>query len=114
MASDWKERLGVVYSTNPDFRFEKGEEETSETLPPGKQDLRVRLDKKQREGKSVTLITGYVGKEEDLQELAKWLKTKLGVGGSAKEGEILIQGDFVQRVLDLLAQGGYKAKKLGG
>lgn len=114
MASDWKERLGVVYSTNPDFRFEKGEEETSETLPPGKQDLRVRLDKKQRKGKSVTLITGYVGKEEDLQELAKWLKTKLGVGGSAKEGEILIQGDFVQRVLDLLAQGGYKAKKLGG
>jgi translation initiation factor 1 len=114
MASDWKERLGVVYSTNPDFRFEKGEEETSETLPPGKQDLRVRLDKKQRKGKSVTLITGYVGKEEDLQELAKWLKTKLGVGGSAKEGEILIQGDFVQRVLDLLAQGGYKAKKSGG
>ena len=114
MASDWKERLGVVYSTNPDFRFEKGEEETSETLPPGKQDLRVRLDKKQRKGKSVTLISGYVGKEEDLQELAKWLKTKLGVGGSAKEGEILIQGDFVQRVLDLLAQGGYKAKKSGG
>lgn len=114
MASDWKDRLGVVYSTNPDFRFEKGEEETKVTLPPGKQDLRVRLDKKQRKGKSVTLITGFTGTEEDLQEMAKWLKTKLGVGGSAKEGEILIQGDFVQRVLDLLAQGGYKAKKSGG
>lgn len=114
MASDWKERLGVVYSTNPDFRFEKGEEEAAETLPPAKQDLRVRLDKKQRKGKSVTLISGYVGKEEDLEELARWLKTKLGVGGSAKEREILIQGDFVLRVLDLLIQAGYKAKKSGG
>lgn len=114
MASDWKERLGVVYSTNPDFRFEKGEEEASETLPPANQDLRVRLDKKQRKGKSVTLITGYAGKEEDLEKLARWLKTKLGVGGSAKEGEILIQGDFLLRVLDLLIQAGYKAKKSGG
>ncbi|HNZ70251.1 MAG: translation initiation factor [Prolixibacteraceae bacterium] len=114
MASDWKERLGVVYSTNPDFRFEKGEEEALVTLPPGKQDLRVRLDKKQRKGKAVTLITGFKGREEDSQELARWLKIRLGVGGSAKEGEIIIQGDFVQRVLDLLAQEGYKARKSGG
>ncbi len=114
MGSDWKERLGMVYSTNPDFRFPKEEEEASETLPPGKQDLRVRLDKKQRKGKSVTLVTGFNGKEEELQELARWLKTKLGVGGSAKEGEIIIQGDFVGRVMELLIQSGYKVKKSGG
>ncbi len=114
MASDWKERLGVVYSTNPEFQFQKEAEGTAATLPPEKQDLRVRLDRKQRKGKSVTLITGFQGSDAALQELARWLKTKLGVGGSAKEGEVIIQGDFVQRVLDLLAQGGYKAKKSGG
>lgn len=114
MASDWKERLGVVYSTNPEFSFEKKEEGTAANLPPEKQDLRVRLDKKQRKGKSVTLITGFQGSDGALQELARWLKTKLGVGGSAKEGEIIIQGEFVVRVMELLQQSGYKVKKSGG
>ena len=112
--TDWKERLGVVYSTNSDFKFQQEENESTETLPPSKQNLRVTLDRKQRKGKSVTLITGYIGREEDLEVLAKLLKTKCGVGGTAKNGEILIQGDFCQKVMDLLLQNGYKAKRSGG
>jgi translation initiation factor 1 len=111
---DWKERLGVVYSTNSDFKFQQEENESTETPPPSKQNLRVMLDKKQRKGKSVTLITGFTGKEEDLQALAKLLKTKCGVGGTAKEGEILIQGDFVQKLLEILQQLNYKVKRSGG
>jgi translation initiation factor 1 len=112
--TDWKDRLGVVYSTNSDFKFQHEENESTETLPPAKQNLRVMLDKKQRKGKSVTLITGFVGKEEDLQALAKLLKTKCGVGGTAKVGEILIQGDFCNKVLEILHQLNYKAKRSGG
>jgi translation initiation factor 1 len=112
--TDWKDRLGVVYSTNPDFTFRKEEEGSAETLPPAKQNLRVQLDKKQRKGKSVTLITGFSGSEKDLEVLAKTLKTKCGVGGTAKDGEILIQGDFCQKVLDILHQLNYKAKRSGG
>ena len=112
--TDWKERLGVVYSTNSDFKFQQEENESTETLPPSKQNLRVTLDRKQRKGKSVTLITGFIGREEDLEALAKLLKTKCGVGGTAKDGEILIQGDFCQKVMDLLLQNGYKAKRSGG
>jgi translation initiation factor 1 len=111
---DWKDRLGVVYSTNPEFSFQKEENGDISNLPPAQQNLRVQLDRKQRKGKSVTLITGFIGREEDLEALAKLLKTKCGVGGTAKDGEILIQGDFCQKVLDLLLQNGYKAKRSGG
>lgn len=111
--NDWKARLGMVYSTNPDFQYTTDEEDAVETLEPGKQDLRVWLDRKQRGGKVVTLIKGFVGSEEDLQALAKMLKTKCGVGGAAKEGEILIQGDHRDRVVELLTKSGYRCKKAG-
>jgi len=113
MANDWKDRLGMVYSTNPDFNFET-EKEEEQTLPPQQQKLIVMLDRKKRKGKSVTLVTGFVGSEDDLKELGKMLKTKCGVGGSVKDGEIIIQGDFRERVIELLKEVGYKVKKSGG
>ncbi len=111
--NDWKARLGMVYSTNPDFEFETDEAPQAVTLAPEKQNLRVWLDRKQRGGKVVTLVKGFVGRDEDLQALAKELKTKCGVGGAAKEGEILIQGDHRDRVVELLTKGGYRCKKAG-
>ncbi len=114
MANDWKDRLGVVYSTNPDFEFTNDEESEQETLPPKKQNLRVSLDRKKRKGKSVTLITGFVGTEADLKTLGKLLKTKCGVGGTAKDDEILIQGDFCQKVIDILKGNHYNVKQSGG
>ena len=100
--NDWKDRLGVLYSTNPDFQYNTGEEEEEETLPKEKQLLRISLDKRNRGGKMVTLITGFRGKTADLEQLGKWLKMKCGVGGSTKDGEIIVQGDWLTKVLDLL------------
>jgi translation initiation factor 1 len=108
---DWKDRLGVVYSTNPDFQYETSSVEEVETLPAAQQKLIVSIDRRARAGKQVTLVKGFVGRDEDLAALAKTLKTKCGVGGSAKEGEIIIQGDFRDRVVDLLKGMGYNAKR---
>lgn len=106
---------GMVFSTNPDFDPEDYIEEEAETLPPEEQNLRILLDRKQRKGKTVTLITGFEGKEEDIQDLGKKLKGLCGAGGSVKNGEILIQGDFRDRILEHLQKNGFtKTKKSGG
>lgn len=107
-----KQNGNIVYSTNPDFEYE--EKEKISTPPNNQQQLRVMLDKKQRGGKKVTLVTGFIGSDEDLQNLGKKLKQLCGTGGSAKEGEIIIQGDFRERVLSQLLKEGYKAKAAGG
>ena len=111
--NDWKSRLGMVYSTNPDFEYRTDERTEPETLPPARQQLRVWLDRKQRAGKVVTLVRGFVGREADLADLARLLKTRCGVGGAAKEGEIIIQGDHRDRVAELLIRSGYRCKKAG-
>ena len=109
-----KKRVNVVYSTNPDYSYDHDDEEQMETLDPSEQNLKVILDRKQRKGKSVTLVTGFVGDENDLKELGKVLKSKCGVGGTVKNNEIMIQGDFRPKVLDILGGLGYKAKQSGG
>lgn len=113
--NDWKDRLNVVYSTNPDYNYNIEDDQEQETLDKNKQNLRVSLDKKNRGGKVVTLITGFIGTDNDMKELGKMLKSKCGVGGSAKDGEIIVQGDFKQKVIELLIKDGYtKTKGTGG
>ena len=109
--NDWKERLNIVYSPNPDYNYEMNDDEEQTTLPSAQQRLRVQLDRKNRGGKVVTLVTGFVGTDNGLKELGKLLKSKCGVGGSAKDGEIIVQGDFKQRVIDLLKAEGYTQTK---
>lgn len=114
MTKDWKERLGMVYSTNPNYQFEKEEDDSQDTLIPKQQKLIVSLDKRNRKGKAVTLISGFIGQSDDLEQLVKLLKTKCGVGGTVKDGNILIQGDFRDKVVAILHGEGYQAKRSGG
>jgi len=110
--NDWKSRLGVMYSTNPDFSYNTGDESEESTRLAAKQQLRISLDKRNRGGKMVTLITGFVGTTDDLTALGKMLKVKCGVGGSAKDGEIIIQGDFRKKVLEILQKEGYEKSRI--
>jgi translation initiation factor 1 len=107
-------RKNIVYSTNPDFNYDGEELNEIDTLPPGDQKLYVSIDRKQRKGKEVTLVEGFEGSVEDLKHLAKLLKSACGVGGSAKDNEIIIQGSFKQKVADLLVKEGYQVKLKGG
>ena len=106
--NDWKKRLGIVYSTNPDYHYREEEDKVQgEAIPKEKQPLRIYLDKRNRKGKAVTLVNGFRGTEEELQALGRLLKTRCGVGGSVKNGEIIVQGDHREKVLNILLQEGY-------
>lgn len=111
--NDWKNREGVVYSTNQNFQYDYSEAQEQETLPPQQQNLKVSLDKSGRAGKQVTIVTGFAGKSEDLEILTKKLKTQCGVGGSCKDGEIILQGDLRDKVVQILTKENYKAKRVG-
>lgn len=106
-----KRRIDIVYSTDPDFEYQYQEEEKSETLAPNQQNLMVSLDRKKRKGKTVTLVTGFAGTNQDLKKLGKYLKSECGVGGTVKDGEILIQGDFGKKIFEILSSRGYKVKR---
>lgn len=109
--NDWKDRLGVVFSTNPDYQYEYQEEKEEQTLPDNQQKLRIRMEKNNRGGKTVTVISGFIGKSDDIKELGRRLKTAVGVGGSVKDGDIIIQGDMRERIVSLLKSWGYSQTK---
>ena len=109
--NDWKSRLGMVYSTYPDFIFEDDVQEETETLPKHSQKLRVAIERKNRGGKTVTVVKGFVGRDESLKELGRLLKTKCGTGGAVKDGEILIQGERKEQIITLLRAEGYSDTK---
>ncbi len=110
--NDWKSRLGMVYSTDPNYSYKEADLESQQSLPPEKQRLRVALDKRNRGGKQVTLVADFLGSDEELKELGKLLRQKCGVGGSAKDGEIIVQGDFRDKIVEILTAQGYKARKI--
>ena len=114
MAKKKREKFNIVYSTNPDFEYKYDEDEETETLDPSRQKIYVSIDRKQRAGKEVTLVEGFIGSDDDRKELAKFLKSKCGVGGSVKENDIIIQGKFKDKVAELLESKGYKVIKKGG
>jgi len=109
-----KKKINIVYSTNPDYSYDYDENQEDETLLPNQQNLYVSIDRKKRAGKEVTLVEGFIGTTEDLKDLAKILKSKCGVGGAVKDGDILIQGNFKDKVFNLLIKEGFSVKKKGG
>lgn len=114
MSKNKKERINIVYSTNPNFTYDQEDDTEQETLAANLQTLYVSIDKKQRAGKEVTLVEGFIGTDDDLKDLGKLLKSKCGVGGTAKDGEIIVQGNFRDKVMELLQKEGYKVKRKGG
>jgi len=114
MGKNKKHRSGIVFSTNPDHEYDHFQDEEMETLPPQQQKLKVEIDRKNRKGKAVTVVYNWEGSDDDLKALGKMLKTKCGVGGAVKNGEILIQGQFKQKIYDLLKAEGYSQTKMVG
>lgn len=110
MNNDWKDRLGIVFSTSSDFKYNNPDEQKTNTLPPQQQKLHVYFERRNRNGKVVTLIDGFIGSSNDLKCLEKLLKTKCGTGGSSKEGQIIIQGNCVDKIKSILDNEGYKVK----
>lgn len=108
---DRKKRVGVVYSTNPDYEYSDDSQEQTDTLPKNQQKLRLNMERAGRGGKTVTLVKGFVGSDEDINALSKLLKQKCGVGGSVKDGEIIIQGDHRQKLVEILKKEGYSQTK---
>lgn len=106
-----KKRVGVVYSTNPDFAFDSSDTEEPTTLPANQQRLRLSIEKAGRAGKTVTIVRGFIGTTDDLNSLCKTLKQRCGVGGSTKDGEMVIQGDHRQKLLEILKKEGYSQTK---